>query len=279
MNIGTRQNSDPPAGSDNPIKPLVLVPTCYLTDQLHAYVMTKEKYVSVLSDLSGLVPLLIPSLDPPLEVHELVSRMHGLMLTGSPSNVQPHHYDGPHSKPDTQHDSNRDAIMLPLIRAAVDARIPILAICRGCQELNVALGGSLHQYLHEIPGRLDHREPDDAPMEVLYADVHEVHLTQGGWLAGFTGRLNARVNSLHSQGVDRLAEGLRVEALAPDGTIEAYRLDNPDQYVLGIQWHPEWRAAENPLSKQIFKSFGDACRRFAGLDTELDPHVYNRTVV
>ena len=270
MNLSAHQHNDTPRP-----RPVVLVPTCYLTDQPHAYVMAKEKYLSVLSGLAGVVPLLIPSLDPALEIRDLVGRMHGLLLTGSPSNVQPHHYHGPHSKPDTQHDPKRDAIMLPLIRAAIDAHIPILAICRGHQELNVALGGSLHQYLHELPGRIDHREPEDAPMEVTYADVHEVHLCEGGRLAGFAGGRNVRVNSLHSQGVDRLAEGLRVEALAPDGTIEAYRRDHPDHYLLGIQWHPEWRAAEHPLSKKIFESFGDACRRFS----ESESHDHNHPVV
>ncbi len=258
MNIGAHQHIDN-AGP----RPVVLVPTCYQTDQPHRYVMVKEKYLTVMSTLADTVPLLIPSLDPPLEIRDLVGRAQGLLLTGSPSNVQPHHYAGPHSKPDTRHDPNRDAVMLPLIRAAIEAHIPILAICRGCQELNVALGGSLHQYLHELPGRIDHREPDDAPMEIMYADVHEVQLSAGGWLAGFAGSRTVRVNSLHSQGVDRLAAGLRVEALATDGTIEAYRRDHPRHYLLGIQWHPEWRAAEQPLSRKIFESFGDACRRYS----------------
>jgi len=268
-------NRAPHPAYDTSPRPLVLVPTCHQTDQPHPYVMVKEKYVTVLRDLAGVVPLLIPSLDPPLAVRDLLGRMQGLMLTGSPSNVQPQHYDGPHSKPETLHDPNRDAIMLPLIRAAVEARIPILAICRGCQELNVALGGSLHQYLQDLPDRLDHREPKGMPMEVLYSDAHEVQLSEGGWLADFAGALSARVNSLHSQGVDTLAAGLRVEALAPDGTIEAYRLARPDHYVLGIQWHPEWRAADNPLSRGIFESFGDACRQFA----QLDSHVVDYAVV
>ena len=256
-------------------RPLVLVPTCYSTDQPHNYVLVKEKYLLTVSELSKVVPLLIPSLDPPLAIRDLLGRMHGLLLTGSPSNVQPHHYQGPDSKPDTLHDPHRDTIMLPLLRAAIEAQIPILAICRGHQELNVALGGSLHQYLQDLPGRLDHREPEDESMEIKYADIHDIEFSENSVLAHYAGATQCRVNSLHSQGVDRLAEGLQVEALAPDGTIEAYRSQNPNHYLLGIQWHPEWRASENPLSRGIFESFGDACRRYA----QLEHHGINHQVV
>jgi putative glutamine amidotransferase len=181
----------------------------------------------------------------------------GLLFTGAPSNVAPGHY-GSSLRPGTELDEIRDATTLPLLRAAIDAGKPLLAICRGFQELNVALGGSLHQHVHEIPGRLDHREPADAPPDIEYGPSHSIAIAPGGLLARLSGMGEAMVNSLHHQGVDRLAPDLTAEAHAPDGQIEAVSHPGAKAFLLGVQWHPEWAFARDPLSRAIFAGFGRA---------------------
>ena len=164
-------------------------------------------------------PLIIPALGESIDQAALLDSVDGLLFTGSPSNVEPRHYSGPASEPGTLHDSDRDATTLPLVRAAIDAGIPVLGICRGFQEMNVAFGGSLHQKVHEVGTFMDHREPADQPLEVQYAPRHAMHVQPGGVLAGIGLPSEFQVNSIHGQGVDRLAPGLRVEALAPDGLV------------------------------------------------------------
>ena len=209
-----------------------------------------DEYITAIRDGAGALPLLIPSTDAPLPVAQILAAVDGLLFTGAPSNVAPTHY-GAVARPGTELDEMRDSITLPLLVAAIAAGKPVLAICRGFQELNVALGGSLHQHLHEIAGRLDHREPQDAASRnIEYAPAHAIVLTQDGVLA------EAMVNSLHHQGVDRLADGLAVEALAPDGQIEAVSMPDAKGFLLGVQWHPEWAVADNALSRAIFAGFG-----------------------
>jgi putative glutamine amidotransferase len=171
--------------------------------------------------------------------------------------VHPSQYGGEPSHPEILHDPERDATTLPLIREAVRRELPILAICRGIQELNVALGGTLHQRVHEVPGRLNHRSRKDSP-DGPYGPAHSVALTPGGLLALLAGTAEVMVNSLHSQGIDRPAPRLRVEAMAPDGQIEAVSLLGA-RFVVGVQWHPEYKVLENPLSKALFSAFADAC--------------------
>jgi putative glutamine amidotransferase len=214
-----------------------------------------NEYVTAIRDGAGALPLLIPATNTPLEFAPLLAAVDGLLFTGAPSNVAPAQY-GANLRPGTALDETRDATALPLLRAAIGAGTPLLAICRGFQELNVALGGSLHQHVHEIPGRLDHREPRDVPLDVEYGPAHAIAITQGGLLARLSGLAEAMVNSLHHQGVDRLAPDLKIEAMAPDGQIEAVSLPGAKAFLLGVQWHPEWVFAENPLSRAIFAGFG-----------------------
>jgi len=216
-----------------------------------------DEYVVAVRDGAGALPLLIPSTDAPLDVRAVLAAVDGLLFTGAPSNVAPRHY-GQSARPGTGLDEARDATTLPLLRAAIESGKPLLAICRGFQELNVALGGTLHQHLHELPGRLDHREPQDVPRDGEYAPAHEVMIVPDGVLADLSGLTRAMVNSLHHQGVDRLASPLRVEATAPDGQIEAVSLPAAKAFLLGVQWHPEWRFAADPLSRAIFAGFGTA---------------------
>jgi putative glutamine amidotransferase len=205
----------------------------------------------------------IPALGPALELEVLLDRLDGLLLTGSPSMVEPHHYSGSPSEPGTLHDPHRDETTLPVIRTSVAAGLPVLAICRGYQEMNVAFGGSLHQKVHEAGSFTDHREDADRPLEEQYGPAHDVTLTQDAILKDITGKETLRVNSLHSQGVDRLGRGLVVEAVAHDGLVEAFRVADARAFALGVQWHPEWKVMENEDSLAIFRRFGNAARRYA----------------
>jgi putative glutamine amidotransferase len=200
---------------------------------------------------------LIPAVGSRVDIRGLLDRLDGLLLTGSPSNVHPSQYGCEPSHPEILHDPERDATTLPLIREAVRRDLPVLAICRGIQELNVALGGTLHQRVHEVPGRLNHRSRRDSP-DGPYGPAHSVVLTAGGLLASLAGTEEIMVNSLHSQGIDRPAPGLRVEAVAPDGQIEAVALSGA-RFVVGVQWHPEYKVLENPFSRALFSAFAAAC--------------------
>ncbi len=226
----------------------------------HPFHAVGEKYARAVLDAADGLPLLVPALAEELRLDELLERLDGLVFSGSPSNVEPHHYEGPASRPGTLHDPARDATTLPLIRKAVRAGVPVLGICRGLQEVNVAFGGSLHQRVHEIPGHLDHRDDESQPLEVQYGPAHDVILEPGGVLRSLAGTERVRVNSLHWQGIERLGSGLAVEARAPDGLIEAFRVEGAARLALAVQWHPEWRVMENPLSRALFSAFGAACR-------------------
>ena len=244
-------------------KPLIGVPADRRVLEPHPFHMVGEKYVAAIRDGAGGVPFMIPSLGDSLDADDILSRLDGLLLTGSPSNVEPHHYDGEPSRPGTMHDPHRDETTLKLIDRALETGIPLFAICRGYQELNVVLGGSLHQHVEEQPGYHDHRENPEEPLDVQYGPSHEVHLVEGGKLYALAGTDTVTVNSLHSQGVARLADGVTVEAVADDGLIEAFVVDGANGYTLAVQWHPEWKVTENPFSLAMFKSFGDACREWA----------------
>jgi putative glutamine amidotransferase len=216
-------------------------------------------------DAAGAAPLLIPSLADELGFDELLQRLDGLLFTGSPSNVEPHLYAGAPSAPGTLHDPARDATTLPLIRKAVRAGVPVFGICRGFQEMNVAFGGTLHQKLHEVPGYLDHRDDGSQPLEVQYGPAHDVTLEPGGVLRSLAASDRIEVNSLHNQGIDRLGAELAVEARAPDGVIEAFRVRDAQRFALAVQWHPEWKVMSNPFSRALFAAFGQASRERASV--------------
>jgi putative glutamine amidotransferase len=231
---------------------------------MHPFHAVGDKYARAVLEASGGLPLLIPALAEELRLDELVERLDGLLFTGSPSNVEPRHYQGPPSRPGTLHDPARDATTLPLIRKAVGAGVPVLGICRGFQEVNVAFGGSLHQRVHEVPGHLDHRDDESQPLDVQYGPAHDVVLAPGGLLRRLAETDRVRVNSLHSQGIERLGQGLAVEARAPDGLIEAFRVEGAARFALAVQWHPEWQVMYDPFSRALFSAFGAACRDRAG---------------
>jgi len=244
-------------------KPIVGVPADCREYTGHQFHMVGEKYLLALTQAADVVPLMIPVLSEALNLDTLLDHLDGILLTGSYSNVEPHHYGGEPSEDGTLHDPHRDAVTLPLARRVLDAGIPLFAICRGYQELNVAMGGTLHQKVHEVPGYNMHLENADDPIDVRYGPSHLVTLVEGGTLRGIMGEETVMVNSLHSQGVAQLADGLVVEAVADDGLVEAFRVDDTPGFNLAVQWHAEWRATENEFSTAMFKVFGDACRERA----------------
>ncbi len=229
---------------------------------LHPFHMVGEKYLAAVWQGSQAYPVGLPSLAGDFDVLAILDHLDGLLLTGSPSNVEPRHYLGEPSEAGTWHDPERDLASLALIPAAIRVGMPIFAICRGFQEMNVAFGGTLHQKVHEQPGYGMHKENTEDPVEVQYGPSHEVLFEPGGMIARITGTDRAEVNSLHSQGVDRLGEELCVEARAGDGLIEAFTVLHAPGFNLSVQWHPEWQVQDNPVSLALFQAFGDACRAY-----------------
>jgi putative glutamine amidotransferase len=220
-----------------------------------------DRYLLAVLDGADGIPVVIPAFGDRIAASDWIERLDGLLFTGSPSHVGPATYDGPDLAPGAPHDGKRDRTTLPLIRAALEAGLPLLGVCRGHQELNVALGGTLEQNLHLLPAHLDHRAKTEFGVEDQYLPAHAVRIARGSLLSELAGGAEqAIVNSLHYQGIDRLGDGLVVEATAPDGTIEAIRVDNARGFALGVQWHPEFRTLEDPLSLAIFRRFGDAAR-------------------
>jgi putative glutamine amidotransferase len=245
--------------------PLIGIPADRRLCGKHYFHMVGEKYIQAIAVGAKAMPVLIPALGSETDLSTLLHECDGLLLTGSASNVEPHHYGGPASEPGTLHDPNRDATTLPLIPRAIAAGLPVLAICRGFQEMNVAYGGTLHQRLHEVDGLLDHREDESTPLDVQYGPAHEVLLEPGGCLRKIAGQDRLQVNSLHWQGVRTLGKELLVEARAPDGVVEAFRVAASTDFALGLQWHPEWQFENNPFSSALFAEFGEASRRRASI--------------
>lgn len=227
----------------------------------HPYHVAGDKYAAALLDAAGCMPVIIPAIARELELAELLDSLDGLLFMGSPTNIEPHHYQGEPSEPGTLHDAHRDATTLPLLPRAVAAGVPVFGICRGCQEMNVAYGGTLWQKLQEVAGLMDHRDDPEDPLDVQYGPAHDVHLTPGGLLQRLAGgAARIAVNSLHWQGVRELGAGLAVEARAEDGVIEAFRDPNAQRFALAVQWHPEWQALQNEFSVALFAEFGASCR-------------------
>ena len=242
------------------MRPIVLVSSCNRTLGEHPFHIAGRKYVDAVR-LAGALPLIAPPFTE-AELPALLDAAHGVLLTGSPSNVHPSHFGEAVHDATLPLDPERDAWTLPLIRLALQRGLPLLAICRGTQETNVALGGTLHQAVQEQPGLNDHRADGSQPAAVQYGPAHPVDVVPGGRLAAITGRASLEVNSVHGQGVKQLAAGLRVEAVAPDGLVEAFSVADAPGFNLCLQWHPEWQAADNPVSMQILRAFGEAATRY-----------------
>jgi putative glutamine amidotransferase len=226
----------------------------------HPFHAIGDKYIRAVTEAMEAIPVLIPAMGDRHLLEAFLADIDGLLLTGSPSNIEPHHYNGEVAK-EPMHDPARDATTLPLIGMALEADVPLLGICRGFQEINVAMGGTLHQRVQELPGMMDHREDPEQPLEVQYGPAHPVTLESGGLLQTLNNADRAEVNSIHQQGIHKLAPGLAVEARAEDGLIEAFRADLGERFILGVQWHPEWKVMNNPFYQSIFGAFKSACEK------------------
>ncbi len=223
----------------------------------------EEHYPVAIIEACGGIPVIIPSLAQRLDHCALLQRLDGLLLTGGASNIEPEFYGQASEQPHSPRDRLRDETTFALIRTAVAMGVPVFGICRGLQEMNVALGGTLHQRVHRVAGRFDHREDKAAPVEQQYSLAHRVSLQAGGMLAALSAAGEVEVNSVHGQGIDQLAPGLRIEALAADGLIEAVSLPGAAAFTCAVQWHPEWFAQTTPFCRTLLENFGEACRRYA----------------
>jgi putative glutamine amidotransferase len=248
-------------------KPLVWLPACHRNLDLSdpgGYTVLADRYAAAVCEL-GLQPVLFPMAGAG-DVADLLPMVDGVLLTGSPSNVEASRF-GAAALPGDLLDPRRDALTMALVPAAIAAGTPILGVCRGLQEMNVALGGSLHQQLHSEPGLMDHREPEDPDLDVQFATRHEVRLAPGSAFAQWAGGTTAQVNSLHGQGIKRLGQGLAAEALAPDGLVEGVRVESAPGFAFGVQWHPEWRHASNRFYAATLEAFAQACADHRGRRT------------
>lgn len=242
------------------MKPLIGISCCQKSFGRFAMLnhAVSDTYIRAAGEVVGGIPLLIPANGTCADMADLLERLDGVILTGSPSNVEPALYGGNPHPPETPEDRCRDAVTLPLVRAAIKQGLPILGICRGFQEMNVALGGTLHQRLQDLPGRIDHSTPMQAIAKIRHGKAHSLRVVPGSWLHRIAQAREIAVNSLHNQGVDRLAPGLVAEGYAPDGTIEAFRVVQGPGFAVGVQWHPEYDMDSDPVSRRIFLSFADA---------------------
>ena len=254
------------------MKPLVGISCC--TKQFGVFGMpnhaASDTYVRATDQVVHAVPVLIPANGDKTDVETLLDRLDGIILTGSRSNVQPSLYGGPPHPEGIPEDPARDGAILPLIRAAITRGVPLLAICRGFQELNVALGGTLHQRLQDLPDRIDHSTPMQPSAKVRQGKAHTIRIVPGSWLHRVAGAPQIAVNSLHNQGIDRMAPGLVAEGVAPDGQIEAVRVVNAPGFAVGIQWHPEYDWEADAVSRRIFEAFGEAVHSCVPLSAVAD---------
>lgn len=241
-------------------KPLVWLPACHRQLDLSdpgGYTVLADRYAAAVCEL-GLQPVLFPMAEAG-DIADLLPLVDGVLLTGSPSNVEATHF-GASALPTDLLDPRRDRLTMGLVRAAIDSGTPLFGVCRGLQEINVALGGTLYQQVHSEGGMLDHREPQDVDEEAQFAERHEVLLTPGSAFADWAGGERAVVNSLHGQGIKRLGEGMVAEALAPDGLVEGIRVTTARSFAYGVQWHPEWRHVRIPFYERTLQAFAQACR-------------------
>src|ERR1035437_2260566 len=244
-------------------KPVVLMSMGAQERKGHDYQVMTKKYISPLVEFSGCLPLLARTCFGTDDIDQYLSMVDGVYLTGAGTNIDPLLYGQENLTPEKALDLNRDRFDLPLIHAALKMGLPFFGVCRGMQELNVALGGDLHQKVYATPGFNDHREDGRAEVPQQYADSHSVRLVPDTWFATLMERTEIAVNSLHGQGIKTLGLGLAPLAHAQDGLIEAVHLPELAQFTLGVQWHPEWQAALNPASVRIYQAFGEACRHYA----------------
>lgn len=243
--------------------PLVGLPADTYESHGFQYHSIGDKYVRAVAEVALCSPVMIPSMIDALQLDDLLEHFDGIVMTGAVSNVHPPHYGEQPTAAHEPYDHGRDATTLKLIEKVLKKGLPLFCICRGFQELNVVLGGTLETELQQIEGRLDHRAPNHDDVDVRYAPSHAINIRSGGLLEQILGKRETMVNSIHRQGIKRLAKGLQVEATAPDGIIEAVSVRDARSFAMGTQWHPEFKALNNPDSVKLFTAFGNAVRSYA----------------
>lgn len=241
------------------------------------FLVLGDKYARALKVNALVQPVLFPLADA-AQIDQLLALVDGVMLTGSPSNVHPSHFGAQVSDPCLPLDPERDALTLVLVRACLQQGVPLLGICRGFQEINVALGGSLHQQVQELPGHRDHRHAHGGSYSEQYGPAHTVRFLPDSAFAQWAAGTQAEVNSVHGQGIDRLAHGLRAVGHAPDGLVEAFEVEGARTFACAVQWHPEWRTSENVFYSRIFEAFGAACRARQGQRQSASQSVQNAEI-
>ena len=223
----------------------------------HANGAMNTNAVAKVADCMALCFPADPAVSP---LDELLETFDGFLLTGGRPNVHPEEYGEAATAAHGAFDRDRDRVALPLIRAAVDRGQPVLGLCRGFQEMAVAMGSTLHPEIRDLPGRINHRMPPDGTIEEKFALRHDVRLASDGPFARIFGTDVVTTNTLHGQGISRAGPRVRIEGWAPDDTPEAIAIDGAPGFALAVQWHPEWNAAGDPASRPLFRAFGDACR-------------------
>lgn len=228
-----------------------------INDDYPAYACGKMNTDAV-AEAAGCLPIVIPT-DPALaQTQELMALCDGFLFTGGRPNVHPEEYGEAATEAHGTFDRNRDAVALPLIRACIAAGQPILGVCRGFQEVNVAMGGTLYPEIRDLPGRMNHRMPPDGSLDEKFELRHVVTVTEGGPFHKLFGTTEVMTNTLHGQGIKRAGERVVIDGIAPDGTPEAIYIQDAPGFCLSVQWHPEYRAGEDPVSKPLFQAFGEA---------------------
>lgn len=219
--------------------------------------------IEAVADVTGALPVMIPSTPSATDIPALMDSFDGFLFTGGRPNVHPEEYGHEPTEAHGTFDRDRDRLVLPLIRGCLDRGLPILGVCRGFQEFNVAMGGTLHPEIRDLPGRMNHRMPPDGTIEEKFALRHEITLTPDGKFARVFGSDKVMVNSLHGQGIEEAGDRVIIEGYAPDGTPEAIHLEGASGFAMAVQWHPEYEAHKDPVSKPLFSAFGDAIHRWS----------------
>lgn len=246
-------------------RPIVgIIGNSYLLNDQYPVHAGGQMNSDALTEVSGCLPFIIPTDPKHVSVEELLEVCDGFLLTGGRPNVHPEEYGEPETEAHGAFDRERDAIALPLVRACVERGQPFIGVCRGFQEVNVAMGGSLYPEIRELPGRMNHRMPPEGTMEEKFELRHEVRFSEGGVFHGLLGSTSVQTNTLHGQGIKEPGTRIVVDGYAEDGTPEAIYVKDAPGFTLAVQWHPEWNAARDPVSHALFSAFGDATRAWAG---------------
>ena len=242
-------------------KPVVgIIANRFMINDQYPAQATGSMNIEAIAQLAGAVPLIIPGLPDCVDIGEIMGVCDGFLLTGGRPNVHPEEYGHEPTEAHGAFDRGRDRVALPLIRACVEAGQPVLGICRGFQEFNVAMGGTLHPEIRDLPGRMNHRMPPDGTLEEKFAYRHMVHFSPGSPLTRMFGAGEVLVNSLHGQGIEEPGRRVVIEGRAPDGTAEAMTIEDAPGFAMAVQWHPEYNAAIDAASRRLFETFGDALK-------------------